>query len=145
MNVDPADLFKALGVETRLKIIELLKKRKSVGAKEIARELGITTAAASQHLKILRHIGLVNSRRKGYWIPYSINQAAMEHCSTMMSRVCSCHHHTRNRTRTNSYNGMTRSELKNKSKVELDSYKKGLEEKLNFVNELLNKLKKKEI
>ncbi len=137
MNIEPADYFKALGVETRLKIIELLKKRNSLGAKEIARELGITIAAASQHLKILKHIGLVNSRRKGYWIPYSINEEALEHCSLIMSRVCSCHPCIQ----INGINDMTANFLKEKSIDELNSYRKNLEKKLKLVNALLEKLK----
>ena len=125
MNIEPADYFKALGVETRLKIIELLKKRNSLGAKEISQELGITIAAASQHLKILKHIGLVNSRRKGYWIPYSINEEALEHCSLMMSRVCSCHPHGH----TISIDDMTDNFLREKSIDELNSYRNALEKK----------------
>ena len=137
MNIEPADYFKALGVETRLKIIELLKKKNSIGAKEIAQELGITIAAASQHLKILKHIGLVNSRRKGYWIPYSINEEALEHCSLMMSRVCSCHPHGH----TIGINDLTDNFLKEKSIDELNSYRNALEKKLKLLNELLEKLK----
>ncbi|MEE8480050.1 MAG: metalloregulator ArsR/SmtB family transcription factor, partial [Desulfobacterales bacterium] len=71
MNIEPSEIFKVLSVETRVKIIELLKAQGPLGAKDIAATIGITTAAVSQHLKILKQAGLVRSERKGYWIPYT--------------------------------------------------------------------------
>ena len=90
MNLKPADIFKVLSVETRVRIIELLKTRGTAGAKEISAELGITTAAVSQHLKILKHAGLVRSERQGYWIPYTIDEKAMENCRELLLEVCTC-------------------------------------------------------
>ena len=80
MEISPAEKFNILGVETRVKIIELLKKRGALGAKGIAEEFDITPAAVSQHLKILKQAGLVSCERKGYHIPYSINEEALEDC-----------------------------------------------------------------
>ncbi len=79
-----------LSVETRVKIIELLKGQGPLGAKEIAATIGITTAAVSQHLKILKQAGLVRSERKGYWIPYTIDEKAMENCRQILNEVCTC-------------------------------------------------------
>ncbi len=90
MNLKPSDIFKVLSVETRVRIIELLKTRGTAGAKEISAELGITTAAVSQHLKILKHAGLVRSERQGYWIPYTIDEKAMENCRELLLEVCTC-------------------------------------------------------
>ena len=61
MELRPSDLFRALGVENRIKIIELLKSRGPIGVKEIAEVIGITPAAVSQHLRVLKHAGLVQS------------------------------------------------------------------------------------
>jgi DNA-binding transcriptional ArsR family regulator len=83
-------MFKVLSVETRVKIIDLLKSNGPMGAKKIAELLAITPAAVSQHLKILRQAGLVRSERKGYWIPYSIDEAALENCGAVLSEVCTC-------------------------------------------------------
>ena len=77
-------------METRVKILELLKAQGPLGAKEIARQMGITPAAASQHLKILKQSGLVRSERKGYWIPYSIDEEALEKCGRQLAEVCTC-------------------------------------------------------
>ena len=90
MEPAPSEIFKALSVETRVKIIELIKNRGPLGAKDIAATIGITTAAVSQHLKILKQAGLVSSQRKGYWIPYSIDEKAMEHCRRVLNDVCTC-------------------------------------------------------
>ncbi len=85
-----ADMFKVLGVETRLKIIELLKERGPLGANEMSEILGITPSAVSQHLKVLKHAGLVRDQRQGYWIPYDIDPQALERCGAMLSTVCHC-------------------------------------------------------
>ncbi len=90
MKIEPSEIFKVLSVETRIKIIELLKAQGSLGAKDISAAIGITTAAVSQHLKILKQAGLVRSERKGYWIPYSIDEKAMENCRQILTEVCTC-------------------------------------------------------
>ncbi len=90
MIVEPAEIFKVLSVETRVKIIDLLKANGALGVKDISEKLGITPPAVSQHLKILKQAGLVRSERQGYWIPYSINEEAMEGCREILNEVCSC-------------------------------------------------------
>ena len=90
MIIEPAEIFKVLSVETRVKIIELLKANGALGVKEISEKLGITPPAVSQHLKILKQAGLVRSERQGYWIPYSINEEAMEGCREIVNEVCTC-------------------------------------------------------
>jgi DNA-binding transcriptional ArsR family regulator len=90
MKIEPFEIFKVLSVDTRVKIIELLKSQGPLGAKDISAAIGITTAAVSQHLKILKQAGLVRSERKGYWIPYSIDENAMENCRQLLTEVCTC-------------------------------------------------------
>ncbi|MBD3286992.1 metalloregulator ArsR/SmtB family transcription factor [candidate division WOR-3 bacterium] len=85
-----AELFKALSVETRIRIIELLKEKGPLGVKDLAGILKITPSAVSQHLKVLRYAGLVHSERKGYWLPYEIDEEALEHCGEVLSHVCTC-------------------------------------------------------
>ena len=90
MRLAPCEMFKVLGVETRVRIIDLLKSEGPLGAKNIAEILGITPAAVSQHLKVLRQAGLVSNERKGYWIPYSIDEEALENCRSILNEVCTC-------------------------------------------------------
>jgi DNA-binding transcriptional ArsR family regulator len=86
----PSEMFKVLGVESRINIIELLKSRGPLGVKTIAKELNITPSAVSQHLRILSHAGFVTKERQGYWIPYSVDEKALESCGGMLMDVCHC-------------------------------------------------------
>jgi DNA-binding transcriptional ArsR family regulator len=83
-------MFKVLGVGTRVRIIELLKTKGPLGAKRIAQVIGVTPAAVSQHLKVLKQAGLVNSERKGYFIPYRVDAKGLEDCCSGLIEVCTC-------------------------------------------------------
>lgn len=85
-----AELFKVLSVESRIRIIELLKQRGPLGVNELAELLRITPSAVSQHLKVLRYAGLVRSERKGYWLPYEIDPVALDQCGQLLTQVCTC-------------------------------------------------------
>jgi ArsR family transcriptional regulator len=67
------DLFKALSDETRLKIAALLFK-KELCVCQIEAALGISQTKASRHLAILRHVGLLKTRRDGLWIYYTLEE-----------------------------------------------------------------------
>jgi DNA-binding transcriptional ArsR family regulator len=84
-----AELFKLLSVDTRLEIIELLKK-KAWNVNSLAQKLGITQSAVSQHLRLLKAAGLVEDERQGYSICYSLNREVLEKCRQMVNRVCCC-------------------------------------------------------
>ena len=94
-TLESSDLFKILGVKTRVRIIEILKSKGPLGAKSISEVLGITVAAVSQHLKTLKQAGLVKNERQGYWIPYSIDEDALEQCRGMLNKVCECGCHVK--------------------------------------------------
>ena len=70
-------LFKALGDETRLRILNLLYRRELCVC-QIVEALGIGQSKASRHLASLRHAGLVNDRREGLWMYYSLTQPSGE-------------------------------------------------------------------
>lgn len=71
-----AGTFKALGDLTRLQIIYLLATDTSstLGVGELAGRLGISQPAVSQHLKTLKSEGIVDSRREGFYVYYTINR-----------------------------------------------------------------------
>ncbi len=89
-HIKQAELFKVLSVESRIRIIDLLKQNGPLGVNELSEALGITPSAVSQHLKVLRYAGLVRSERKGYWLPYEIDPAALEQCGELLTDVCTC-------------------------------------------------------
>ncbi|MDC0558873.1 metalloregulator ArsR/SmtB family transcription factor [Candidatus Izimaplasma bacterium] len=66
-------IFKALGDETRLKIIQLLfTGDHCVGG--LAKQLGISNSAVSQQLSILKEANLVSSKKVGYYSHYSVQK-----------------------------------------------------------------------
>jgi DNA-binding transcriptional ArsR family regulator len=85
-----AQKFKALGVESRIRIIELLKDKGPLCVNEISAVLKITPSAVSQHLKVLKYAGLVRNQRRGYWIHYEVDPVALQQCNRMLSEVCLC-------------------------------------------------------
>jgi len=132
MKIVPSEMFKVLAVETRVKIIDLLKSRGPLGVKNIAELVGITPAAVSQHLKILRQSGLVRSERKGYWIPYSIDEEALENCRQILNEVCTC-----------GCRGTGKFKEKELNKTSLESlmkYKKELQNELKTVRERIKEI-----
>lgn len=86
---ETAELFKMLSVDTRIEIVEMLKK-KDMHVNELAQALKITPSAVSQHLRILKSADLVRNDRKGYWISYSLNKETLERCRKRLNRVCTC-------------------------------------------------------
>ena len=78
--IDPdklARIFSVLSVNTRVRLVALLQERpRCVNA--LAHELGITPAAVSQHLRVLRDADLVTAQKRGYFVHYSINPATLE-------------------------------------------------------------------
>ncbi len=68
--------LKAIADETRMKILVLLLER-SYCVRALARKLDISQAAASQHLKVLREAGLLAGEKKGYFMYYDVDRAAL--------------------------------------------------------------------
>ncbi len=85
---DLIKVFRALGDETRVRMVKLLLERssplekKSLCVCEVMQALNITQTRASRNLGILEEAGFVVSKRKGAWVHYSIN-SANEYCKSM--------------------------------------------------------------
>ena len=71
-----ARIFKVLSVGTRVQMIELLKER-SLCVNALARALGVTPAAVSQHLRILRAADIVTADRRGSFVHYRVNEKTL--------------------------------------------------------------------
>ena len=74
------DVFKALGDSTRIKIVEMLAENGEMCVCKIYETLGMTQPAVSHHLAILKHAGLVQARKQGQWVHYSL-------CCTALSET----------------------------------------------------------
>ena len=85
-----ADMFNALGAESRLRILRLLLSAHPDGlvVGEIQRDLGISPSTLSHHLERLRHEGLVTVQRESTFLRYSANTAALQHLLTFLVSEC---------------------------------------------------------
>ncbi|MBR0215059.1 MAG: winged helix-turn-helix transcriptional regulator [Solobacterium sp.] len=78
--MDLAIMLKALGEPTRFSVFQNLLIRKHC-VRSLARKLGITESAVSQHMKVLKEAGLVYGERYGYHIHYLPKQEALDELS----------------------------------------------------------------
>jgi ArsR family transcriptional regulator len=89
---EQAAVFSALADPTRLKLVKLLCRQHDPNAlcvNALAGFLGVTQSAVSQHLRVLRAIGLVKGERRGYHIHYFVNRDALERCRRLVSEALS--------------------------------------------------------
>jgi len=78
---EQAAVFSALADPTRLKLVKLLRNQRDPEAlcvNALAGLLGVTQSAISQHLRVLKSIGLVKGERRGYHIHYFVNRDVLE-------------------------------------------------------------------
>ncbi len=83
---DHIKVFKALSSESRLKVIRLLKEHPQC-VNAVAKRLGMTQSAVSQHLRILKEAGLVRGKKRGNWMHYEISSENLERYGRAMAEV----------------------------------------------------------
>lgn len=85
-----ADMFSAMGVEPRLRIMQLLLKAHPDGlvVSEIQAELGIPGSTLSHHLDKLRNEGLINVRRESTFLRYTANTEALREVLQFLYAEC---------------------------------------------------------
>ncbi len=71
-----ARIFKVLSVGTRVRIVQLLRRR-ALCVNSLASKLDITPAAVSQHLRVLRDSGVVVADKRGSFVHYEMNVATL--------------------------------------------------------------------
>ena len=85
-------IFKALADETRLKIVKMLFDGE-LCACIINENFNITQPTLSYHMKTLCDSGLVNSRRDGTWMRYSINPESFQSFKELFDEFRQCEDH----------------------------------------------------
>jgi len=83
---DNVKVFKALSSEPRLKIVRLLKEHPQC-VNAVAKRLGMTQSAVSQHLRILKEAGLVRGLKRGNWMHYEMPVEGLEKCGRALADV----------------------------------------------------------
>lgn len=104
---EAALLNKALSDETRLKIIDMLSCHE-LCACEILEAFAIAQPTLSYHLKILTECNLLQARRSGSWIFYSLNNESFDELKNFLNSIttakddCICHQYSRKKADTES-------------------------------------------
>ncbi len=83
-----ADVFAALADPVRLRLFDLVRRAGDTGvcSCDLVEPLERSQPTISHHLKVLREAGLVESRREGTWLWYSVIPGALQSTSTFVQR-----------------------------------------------------------
>jgi DNA-binding transcriptional ArsR family regulator len=68
-----SEILRALAHPLRLKILEFIDQNDAINVNKIYNTLKLEQSITSQHLRILRLAGIVDTEREGKYIHYSIN------------------------------------------------------------------------
>ncbi len=94
--VDTAKMLKAISEPKRLRIVDMLSCGE-LCACVILEEFHITQPTLSHDMRVLTEAGIVNSRREGKNIYYSLNKDALDEMISTLGRMfedkpdCICH------------------------------------------------------
>ncbi|MFL5477773.1 MAG: ArsR/SmtB family transcription factor [Gemmatimonadaceae bacterium] len=80
------ELFHALSDETRLEIIELLRKGERCVC-ELTDSLDAAQSRLSFHLRVLRDAGIVRDRKDGRWVHYELEPDAFEEIESLVTSM----------------------------------------------------------
>lgn len=79
-----AEIFRALGDENRLRILGMLRDGEKCACR-LLEALGIGQPTLSHHMKILCDAGIVQGRRDGKWVHYSLDPAGAERAKQLLA------------------------------------------------------------
>lgn len=82
-----ATIFAALADPVRLRLFDLVRRAGETGvcSCDLVEPLERSQPTISHHLKVLREAGLVESRREGTWLWYSVVAEALDTAATFVS------------------------------------------------------------
>lgn len=69
-------VLKAISDETRMKIIKFLLGH-DYCVRGLARRLGLSESAVSQHVKVLKEAGILVGEKRGYFVHYEVNKEVL--------------------------------------------------------------------
>ena len=81
-----AEIFKAISDKNRLMIVDMLSCGELCACK-ILEKFSITQPTLSFHMKILCNCGLVNGRKEGKWMYYSLNENAVRDIKEFLNYI----------------------------------------------------------
>ena len=86
MSSDPVAFGKAIADETRQRIMRILCCRELCVSDLVAEVGNVSQPTVSHHLQILRGAGLVDTRREGKQVYYTLRQEAITECCRVIVR-----------------------------------------------------------
>lgn len=81
-----AAIFRVLANPARIAILEYLSGQKGCICNDIVDEIGLAQPTISQHLKELKHLGLIAGEIEGTRVCYCINQDKWGELQTLITR-----------------------------------------------------------
>lgn len=79
-------MLKTISEETRLKIIDMLSCGE-LCACDILEKLSISQSTLSYHMNLLTKSGLVNGRKDGPWMKYTLNQSKISELKAFLATI----------------------------------------------------------
>jgi ArsR family transcriptional regulator, arsenate/arsenite/antimonite-responsive transcriptional repressor len=82
-----AQVFKALGDPVRLRLVSLIGAHQGgeVCVCDLTEAFELTQPTISHHLKVLREAGIITSERRGTWVYYRLQPAALERMAALLA------------------------------------------------------------
>ncbi len=88
-EIDVALICKSLSDANRLKIVQMLSDGEKCGCKMLE-AFEITQPTLSHHMRVLTECGLVNARRDGKWLHYSLKCETLAAFKSFISSLECC-------------------------------------------------------
>ena len=82
-----AQVFKALGDPVRLRLLSLIGAHQGGEACvcDLTDAFDLTQPTISHHLKVLREAGIITSERRGTWVYYRLEPAALDRMGALLT------------------------------------------------------------
>jgi ArsR family transcriptional regulator len=82
-----AELAKALGHPARIGIVSMLHKRQTCIGCDIVEEIGLAQSTTSEHLRILKAVGIITGEIERPRVCYSLNAMALEPLRQLLNNL----------------------------------------------------------
>lgn len=86
-----AEILRALAHPLRMRMLKFIDQEGEINVNKIYSSLGLEQSITSQHLKILRNAGLVETKRNGKYINYRLSYDKLSNTSTAVNRFLQQH------------------------------------------------------
>ena len=85
--MDQVNFFKCLSDETRFNIVMLVAEQNEQCVCDLTEKLQLSQPKISRHLALLRSLGLLQDRRQGQWVYYSIHPNLPDWCVEVLNTL----------------------------------------------------------